>query len=335
MTRPDFWNRPPEEIARMAQRRSQLLEKLREWEDLKEEVEDSKELIELATDEKDIALLKEATEQVKRFKAQIRALHLKSIMGDEDDKLNAIVAINAGTGGTDAQDWCQILFRMYTRWAERHRMKVEVRDLLEGEEAGIKNVTFSVIGPYAYGFLKAENGVHRLVRISPFDASGRRHTSFASVAVYPDVEEDIRIEIDEKDLRIDTFKASGPGGQHVNKTSSAVRITHIPTGIVVQCQNEKSQHRNKDMAMKILRARLYELEKRKLEAKKQEIHQGQKEISWGNQIRSYVFNPYRLVKDHRTNLEVGNVDAVLDGDIDEFIEAYLIQFRHEAKRESP
>lgn len=328
MAKPDFWARSQEEIQRVAQERSKILDRIQEWSNLKKDLEDTRVLTELALEEQDLAALKEASETLKTLKRQLQTLTLRAIMKEPEDRLNAIVAINAGTGGTDAQDWCQILFRMYTRWAERNKMQVELNDILEGEEAGIKNVTFTVIGPYAYGFLKAEHGIHRLVRISPFDASGRRHTSFASVSVYPDVQDEIVVEIEEKDLRIDTFRASGPGGQHVNKTSSAVRITHIPTGIVVQCQNEKSQHRNREMAMKILKARLYELERKKKEAKKQEIHQSQKEISWGNQIRSYVFNPYRLVKDHRTNLEIGNVDAVLDGEIDEFIEAYLYQHRN-------
>lgn len=325
MAKPDFWARPQDEIQKITRERSKLLERIKEWSDLKRELEDLKTLTELALEEEDIPTLKEASETVKELKRQLQGLTLRSIMKEPEDRLNAIVAINAGTGGTDAQDWCQMLFRMYTRWAERRHMEIEINDLMEGDEAGIKSVTFTVKGPYAYGYLKAEHGIHRLVRISPFDSSGRRHTSFASVSVYPDVEEEIVVEIDEKDLRIDTYRASGPGGQHVNKTSSAVRITHIPTGIVVQCQNEKSQHRNREMAMKILKARLYELERKKKEAKKQEIHQNQKEISWGNQIRSYVFNPYSLVKDHRTNLEVGNVAAVLDGEIDEFIQAYLYQ----------
>jgi peptide chain release factor 2 len=233
------------------------------------------------------------------------------------------MAINAGAGGTEAQDWVEMLFRMFMRWCEDREMKFQVIDYLAGDEAGIKNVTFTVNGPYAYGHLKSEHGIHRMVRISPFDATGRRHTSFASVSVLPQVDTDIQIEIDEKDLRVDTFKASGPGGQHVNKTSSAVRITHLPTGIVVQCQNEKSQHRNKEMAMKVLKAKLYEIEKAKLDQKKQEMHETQKDIAWGSQIRSYVFNPYRMVKDHRTNLEVGNVDKVMDGGIDPFIDAYL------------
>jgi peptide chain release factor 2 len=216
-----------------------------------------------------------------------------------------------------------MLFRMLSRWGENNGMEVQVLDFLAGDEAGIKNVTFNVIGPYAYGYLKSEHGIHRLVRISPFDATGRRHTSFASVSVLPEVDTDITVRIDEKDLRIDTYRASGPGGQHVNKTSSAVRITHLPTGIVVQCQNEKSQHRNREMAMKVLKARLYELEKDKVDQKKQEMHDSQKEIAWGSQIRSYVFNPYSMVKDHRTNVEVGDVERVMNGYIDLFIDAYL------------
>ncbi len=212
---------------------------------------------------------------------------------------------------------------MYLRWCESKNFSSKVIDYLAGDEAGVKNVTFTVNGPHAYGYLKSEHGIHRMVRISPFDATGRRHTSFASVSVLPEIDTDIKIEIDDKDLRIDTYRASGPGGQHVNKTSSAVRITHLPTGIIVQCQNEKSQHRNKDMALKVLKARLYDLEKNKREQKKQEMHQTQKEIAWGRQIRSYVFNPYRMVKDHRTNLEVGNLDRVMNGGIDMFIDAFL------------
>lgn len=248
---------------------------------------------------------------------------MQSLLSGPDDKRNGIVSINAGAGGTEAQDWVEMLYRMYLRWCESKGFKIEVIDYMEGDEAGIKSVTFSVSGPYAYGYMKSEHGIHRMVRISPFDATGRRHTSFASVSVLPEVETGIDITIDEKDLRIDAFRASGPGGQHVNKTSSAIRITHLPTNIVVQCQNEKSQHRNKDMAMRVLRARLYDLEKSKLDKKKQEMHQNQKEIAWGSQIRSYVFNPYRMVKDHRTGEEVGNLERVMDGDIDNFIDAYL------------
>jgi peptide chain release factor 2 len=249
---------------------------------------------------------------------------LKLLLGAEDDDKNAIVTIHAGAGGTEAQDWAEILLRMYLRYAERKGFKTETIDLLPGDEAGVKSVTFTVNGPYANGFLKSENGIHRLVRISPFDASGRRHTSFAAVQVLPEVDDRIVIDIQENDLRIDTFRASGPGGQHVNKTSSAVRLTHLPTGLVVSSQSERSQHRNRELAMKVLRARLYNLEKRKQEAKKHEMQETQKDIAWGSQIRSYTLQPYRMIKDHRTKHEEGNVDAVLDGDLDRFVEAYLL-----------
>lgn len=246
------------------------------------------------------------------------------MLGGENDPNNAIVSVNAGAGGTEAQDWTEMLLRMYSMWAEGKGFKTVIVDMLPGDEAGIKNVTFTVSGPYAYGYLKSEAGVHRLVRISPFDAGGRRHTSFASLAVLPELDETIDIDINEADLRIDTFRASGAGGQHVNKTSSAVRITHIPTGIVVQCQNERSQHKNKAMALKILRARLYEKEKVAQDKKKQQLHDEKKEIAWGSQIRSYTLQPYRLVKDHRTNIEVGDVDSVLNGGLDVFIRGYLL-----------
>jgi len=250
-------------------------------------------------------------------------MELKKLLSGDEDSNNAIMAIHAGAGGTEAQDWAEMLLRMYLRWSERRGFKTEIIDQLPGDEAGIKSVTFSIEGRYAFGYLRSETGIHRLVRISPFDAGGRRHTSFASVFVYPEAEDDILIMINEADVRIDTFRASGAGGQHVNKTSSAIRLTHLPTGIVVQCQNEKSQHRNKEMAFKVLRARLYELELEKKEEKKKEIHEGQAEIAWGSQIRSYTLAPYRLVKDHRSQLEFGNVDEVLDGGIDPFIEAFL------------
>jgi peptide chain release factor 2 len=242
----------------------------------------------------------------------------------KDDRRNVIVSINAGAGGTEAQDWAEMLLRMYLRWAERRGFSTEIIDILTGEEAGIKNVTFQVNGEYAYGNLKAEAGIHRLVRISPFDAGKRRHTSFASVFVYPETPDDVVIDIDEADLRIDTFRSSGAGGQHVNKTDSAVRITHFPTGIVVQCQNERSQHKNRATAMKILKARLYDLEMQKRAQKMEEMHKGKKGIAWGNQIRSYVLHPYRLVKDHRIGMERGDAENVLDGDLDGFIEAYLM-----------
>jgi peptide chain release factor 2 len=243
--------------------------------------------------------------------------------GEDDDK-NAIVSINAGAGGTEAQDWAEMLFRMYSRWVERKGYRFELIDFQPGDEAGIKSVTFTASGENAFGYLKSEIGVHRLVRISPFDASRKRHTSFASVFVYPELEDKIVIDIEDKDLRIDTYRASGAGGQHVNKTSSAVRITHLPTGIVVQCQQEKSQHRNRDLAMKVLQARLYQHEKKKQDEKLQDMHDSKDDIAWGSQIRSYVLHPYQMVKDHRINLDVGNVNAVLDGDIDQFIEGVLL-----------
>jgi len=252
-------------------------------------------------------------------------------MTGEDDDKNAIVTIHAGAGGTEAQDWTEMLLRMYLRYAENKGFRTEILDLLEGDEAGIKSVTFTASGPYAYGYFKSEHGIHRLVRISPFDASGRRHTSFAAVQVLPEVDDRIEINIQDKDLRVDTFRASGPGGQHVNKTSSAVRLTHLPTGIVVTCQSERSQHRNRELALKVLRARLYDLEKRKREEKKQEIQESLKEIAWGSQIRSYVLQPYRLIKDHRTSHEEGNVEAVLNGDLDAFVEAYLLKPEEEKR----
>jgi peptide chain release factor 2 len=250
---------------------------------------------------------------------------LLMMLSGEDDARNAIFTIHPGAGGTESQDWAEILLRMYLRWCERRGLKRDIVEIQAGEEAGLKSVTVTVEGDYAYGYLKAESGVHRLVRISPFDANKRRHTSFASLFVMPEIEEDIEIEIDEKDLRIDTYRSSGHGGQHVNVTDSAVRITHLPTGIVVTCQNERSQHKNKATAMKVLRSRLYERAQREREEKKAALEGTKKEIAWGSQIRSYVLHPYQLVKDHRTGTEVGNVDRVLDGDIDDLIEAELLR----------
>jgi peptide chain release factor 2 len=323
MSKPGFWQKDQEEISKLTQKSALSREKIDQWQKFYREAEEAKILAEMAMEEDDGPTLKEVAGDIDRLQKKIKVLEFRLLLADPDDKRNAIVAINAGAGGTEAQDWVEMLFRMFMRWCEDRGMKFQVIDYLSGDEAGIKNVTFTVNGPYAYGHLKSEHGIHRMVRISPFDATGRRHTSFASVSVLPEVDTDIQIEIDEKDLRIDTFRASGPGGQHVNKTSSAVRITHHPTGTVVQCQNEKSQHRNKEMAMKVLKAKLYGLEKAKLDQKKQERHQTQKEIAWGSQIRSYVFNPYQMVKDHRTNLEVGNVERVMNGGIDPFIDAYL------------
>jgi peptide chain release factor 2 len=323
MAKADFWQKDQDEISRLSQQRSNLKERIDQWQKHYVETEEAKLLAELANEENDQPTLKEIERDVFRLGKEVNDLEFQSLLGEPDDRRNAILAINAGAGGTESQDWVEMLFRMYLRWCESKEFTARVIDSLPGDEAGIKNVTMTVTGPYAYGYLKCEHGIHRMVRISPFDATGRRHTSFASVSVFPEVDTDIKIEVDEKDLRIDTYRASGPGGQHVNKTSSAVRITHLPTGIVVQCQNEKSQHRNKDMALKVLKSRLYELEKNKREEKKQELHQNQKEIAWGSQIRSYVFNPYRMVKDHRTGVEVGNLEKVMDGDIDIFIDAYL------------
>ena len=281
-------------------------------------------MLDLAVEESDSQALQEVVEQVRVIDERIRKLSLDIMLDGEDDHNNAIVSINAGAGGTEAQDWAEMLFRMYARWVERKHFGLDVIDFQPGDEAGIKSVTFTANGEYAYGYLKSEIGVHRLVRISPYNANGKRHTSFASVFVYPELENEIVIDVDEKDLRIDVFRASGAGGQHVNKTSSAVRITHLPTGIVVQCQQEKSQHRNKDLAMKVLKARLYQEEKRKQDEKFQEMHDGKDEIAWGSQIRSYVLHPYQMVKDHRINLDIGNVNEVLDGGLDPFIEGVLL-----------
>jgi len=255
---------------------------------------------------------------------------IKALLSGENDHCNAIVNIHPGAGGTESQDWASMLLRMYLRWADRRGYQVQIIDSIPGDEAGISRATITVNGPYAYGYLAAEAGVHRLVRISPFDANKRRHTSFASVFVYPDVEDNIEVKIEEKDLKVDTYRAGGPGGQHVNVTDSAVRITHIPTGIVVQCQNERSQFRNRDMAMKVLRARLYEYYKEQQMEKMQEIEDSKKEIGFGSQIRSYVLAPYRMVKDHRTKWETGDVDRVLDGDLDDFIKAYLLSKKGKA-----
>ena len=323
MSAPDFWNRDQDEIASLTQQRAALQEKIDRWQHLHKSTEESRLLAEMALEEEDAHTLREVADDVKHIEKDIEQLELQSLLGGDDDRRNAILAINSGAGGTESQDWVEMLFRLYTRWCERKGFNVDVMDFLAGDEAGVKNVTFSITGPYAYGYLKSEHGIHRMVRISPFDASGRRHTSFASVSVLPEVDTDITVEIDDKDLRIDTFRASGPGGQHVNKTSSAIRITHFPTGIVVQCQNEKSQHRNRETAMKLLRSKLYDLERKKQDRKKQDMHDSQKDIAWGSQIRSYVFNPYRLVKDHRMGIDVGDLDRVMDGDIDIFVDAFL------------
>jgi peptide chain release factor 2 len=288
------------------------------------DLEESEILLDLALEESDTDTMEDVARQVRTLDKEIQKISLACMLGGVDDRKNAIVSINAGAGGTEAQDWAEMLFRMYTRWVERKDFGMRVIDFQPGDEAGIKSVTFTATGEYAYGYLKAEIGVHRLVRISPFDASKKRHTSFASVFVYPEVDNEIVVDVDENDLRIDVFRASGAGGQHVNKTSSAVRITHLPSGIVVQCQQEKSQHRNKEMAMKVLKSRLYQAEKKKQDEKLQEMHDSKEEIAWGSQIRSYVLHPYQMVKDHRINLEVGNINSVLDGGLDPFIEGVLL-----------
>jgi peptide chain release factor 2 len=322
--KPNFWD-ANETAQKILKERNSLKAEVDSWRRLKTEVEEARGYFDLAQEEKDEATLQEVNAQLVQVEKEILAAEFKRMLGGENDPNNAIVSIHAGAGGTEAQDWSEMLLRMYLRWAERKGYQTEVIDYLPGEEAGVKSATFTVNGEYAYGYLQAESGIHRLVRISPFDAGKRRHTSFASVFVYPEIKEDIVVEINEEDLRIDTYRSSGAGGQHVNKTDSAVRITHLPTGIVVQCQNERSQHKNRAMAMKVLKARLYELKRKEQEEKMEQLHSSKKEIAWGSQIRSYILQPYRLVKDHRTNVEVGNVDAVLDGNLDSFIEAYLLQ----------
>jgi peptide chain release factor 2 len=323
LSKTEFWQNNQSEAAKLSQERGFLSNNLQEWHRYANELEELGILTKLAQEENDENSLADLGSDLLELEKEIGRYEFQTLLGDKDDKRNAIVAINSGAGGTEAQDWVEMLFRLYLKWAESKKMETKIIDYLAGDEAGIKNVTFTVSGLYAYGYLKSENGIHRMVRISPFDANGRRHTSFASVSVLPEIEDDIKIDINEKDLRVETFRASGPGGQHVNKTSSAVRIIHLPTNIVVQCQNEKSQHRNRELALKILKARLYTLEKEKQDREKQLRHHTQKEIAWGNQIRSYIFNPYQLVKDHRTNLEVGDTERVMNGDIDMFIDAYL------------
>jgi len=297
---------------------------------LRKRLDDGRGLAELAAAEPDDALTRELDAEADQIAVELERLELRNMLRGPDDARDALLTIHPGAGGTESQDWAEMLMRMYTRWAERRGFKVELLDMLEGEEAGIKSVDLQISGRYAYGLLKAEKGVHRLVRISPFDAQSRRHTSFASVFVYPVVDEDIEIEIKDEDLRIDVYRASGKGGQHVNKTSSAVRITHLPTGIVVQCQNERSQFKNKATALKMLKARLYERAVEEREAKKAEVDKQKTDISWGNQIRSYVFQPYTMVNDHRTDLKIADVQKVMDGDLDPFIEAYLKRFGRQA-----
>ena len=297
--------------------------KIKIYNELELEIEDTATLWQLATEEDDVSLEPEIEQGIKTLHQRFEALELEILLSGPYDRNNAILTLHAGAGGTEAQDWVQMLYRLYIRWGERHGYKVETLDFLNGDEAGIKSATLSFSGENAYGYAKSEKGVHRLVRISPFDASGRRHTSFASVDVIPEVTEDNEITIDTEDLRIDTYRSGGAGGQHVNKTDSAIRITHLPSGVVVQCQSERSQTQNKVAAMRVLQAKLLELKRKEQEAEISEIRGEQQEIAWGSQIRSYVFHPYSMVKDHRTNVETGNVSAVMDGEIDAFIAAFL------------
>jgi len=325
-----FWD-DQEKAQKTVQRVSALRDRLAVFQNLERDLEDLQVLVELGEEENDEAVAAEVKKNLRSVNEKVADLELAVLLSGPYDRGNAIVSLHAGAGGTEAQDWVEMLIRMYTRWAERHRFKVEILDMLPGDEAGIKSATLEVIGSNAYGYLRSEKGVHRLVRISPFDAAARRHTSFASVDVLPEVDDEVEVQINPEDLKIDTFRSGGAGGQHVNKTDSAVRITHLPTGIVVTCQNERSQLSNRLAAMKMLRARLMDLELRKKEAELASLRGEQQEIAWGSQIRSYVFHPYSLVKDHRTGEEVGNVNAVMDGEIDSFITAYL---REKARKDN-
>ena len=322
MNHQDFWN--DNEIAqKVLQENKGLKETVEEYNQLKESLEEIEVLIEIGLEESDDSIEKEIEKSISNLEKEIDRVRIKTLLSGDYDKNNAILSINAGTGGLDAQDWAQMLLRMYIRWAEAKGYKVKTLDLLSDPEAGIKSATLHIEGLNAYGYLKSEKGVHRIVRISPFDPSGKRHTSFASIDVIPELDDSINIDINPSDLKIDTYRASGAGGQHVNTTDSAVRITHIPTGVVVQCQNERSQHKNKDTAMKMLMAKLIELKELEQKEKIEDIQGKYSQITWGSQIRSYVFQPYKLVKDHRTNAEIGNVDSVMDGNLDLFINEYL------------
>ena len=319
----DFYN-DMDAAGKVLQQIKGMRAKVERYNKLKELWEDLLTLVELAIEENDESVLDEIKKGYNQLEKDLETMRLETLLSGKYDKNSAIMTLHAGAGGTEAQDWCEMLFRMFVRWAERRGYKTETLDYLAGEEAGIKSITFSIEGLNAYGYAKSEKGVHRLVRISPFDSAARRHTSFASVEVMPEIDDDINIQINPDDLKVDTYRSSGAGGQHINKTESAIRITHIPTGVVVTCQNERSQHKNRETAMKMLKAKLIEIAEREQKEKIEDLKGVQMEIGWGSQIRSYVFHPYSMVKDHRTNFEVGNTGAVMDGDLDGFINAYLI-----------
>ncbi len=321
---PDFWD-DMENSQKVMQKIGSLKAKVTGYESLRSDYEDALVMIELADEEGDLSLLDDCTASVKDIETRVEDMTLSTLLSGEFDGKNALLTFHAGAGGTEAQDWAEMLFRMYNRWGERHGYKVSTLDYLDGDVAGIKSATILVEGENAYGYLKGEMGIHRLVRVSPFDSSGRRHTSFASVEVMPEIDDDVNVEIREEDIKMDVYRASGAGGQKVNKTSSAVRLTHIPTGIVVSCQIERSQHQNREVAMRMLKSKLVEIKERENLERIEDIKGDQKEIAWGSQIRSYVFMPYTLAKDHRTGFEMGNITAVMDGDIDGFINAYLKQ----------
>lgn len=322
MEEPGFWD-DPEKSTKMVREAKNLKDTVATYKGLEQQHEDIKVMLEMGYEENDASLIPEIQEMLNEFIEKLEEIRIQTLLSGEYDRCNAIIKLNAGAGGTEACDWCSILYRMYQRWADKKGYSTEVLDFLDGDEAGIKSITLQINGENAYGYIKSEKGVHRLVRISPFNAAGKRQTSFVSCDVMPDIEEDLDVDINQDDLRIDTYRSSGAGGQHINKTSSAIRITHLPTGVVVQCQNERSQFQNKDKAMQMLKAKLYLLKQQENADKISDIRGDIKDINFGNQIRSYVMQPYTMVKDHRTNAESGNVDAVMDGSIDLFISAYL------------
>ena len=323
----NFWN-DQKNSGKVLSKIKNIKANVSKYEELEEEIQNLLELTEIVEQEESIDDAKDIIKSTNKLEKEINKLEIETLFTGKYDKNNAIISIHPGAGGTESQDWAEMLYRMYTRWASKNEFKVVELDYLEGEEAGLKSVTFEIIGENAYGYMKGEMGVHRLIRISPFDSGGRRHTSFASVEVLPEITDDIEIEINPDDLRIDTYRASGAGGQHINKTSSAVRITHIPTNIVVACQSERSQIQNRETAMKMLKSKLFDLKEKEQKEKIEDLKGEQKEIAWGSQIRSYIFCPYTLVKDHRTNYEVGNVEGVIDGDLNGFMESYLKEFNH-------